>query len=91
MTLIMTVAITITLTFIACTTKEDFTNCYTYLFLLAVCMFLFGLFIMYTDNRPLHILYCVLMILLYSFYLIVDTQLIIGGIVINNLIFRDTN
>ena len=73
MALVMTVALTLTLTFIAYTTKEDFTNCYTFLFIFFVCMFLFAIFLMFTDNPALHILYCVLMILLYSIYLIADT------------------
>ena len=84
MALIMTVALTLTLTFIAFTTKEDFTTCYTFLFIIAVCMLLFAIFLMFTDNPALHILYCVLMILLYSIYLIADTQIILGGRVIFN-------
>ena len=49
MALIMTVELTVTLTFIAYKTNEDFTNCYTVIFILADYMLLFYIFLMYTD------------------------------------------
>jgi FtsH-binding integral membrane protein len=79
MAVCMTCAVTISLTVYACTTKTDFTVYNGLLFVASCVLMLFGLFLMFTENKMLHIIYCCLGVLIYSIYLIFDTQLIIGN------------
>lgn len=74
----MTCAITLALTYYACTTKTDFTMMGGLLFVFSIVLLLFGIFLMFTQNKVLHIIYSCLGVLLYSVYLIYDTQLIVG-------------
>lgn len=74
----MTCAITCALTIYACTTKTDFTVMNSMLFIFSMVMLLFGIFLMFTKIKILHIIYSCLGVLLYSFYLIYDIQLIMG-------------
>ena len=72
----MTTAVTLGLTYYACTTKTDFTFLGGFLFcatILLICLFVFSFFIPF-----LHTLMCVLGVLIFSLYLIFDTQLIMG-------------
>jgi len=71
----MTFAMTAALTIYACTTKTDFTVYNSALFLALCCLCLFGIFVTFTDNTILNTLYCALGVFIYSFYLIVDTQM----------------
>lgn len=84
MALMMTVILTVGLTIYAFYCKEDFTPLIGILWVVSIAMFIFAIFLLFTDNHILHILYCVLAIILYGIYLIVDTQLIIGGKVFYN-------
>lgn len=79
MAAIMTAAMTFALTLYACTTKTDFTMSGSVLFILATGIFLFGIFQFFTRNPTLHILVSVMAVIVYGFYLIYDTQIIIGG------------
>lgn len=74
----MTLAVTIALTIYAYKTESDFTMMGGLLFVFGAIMLLFGIFMLFTDNPFLHIIYCCFGVLLYSMYLIYDTQLIIG-------------
>lgn len=74
----MTCAITCALTLYACTTKTDFTVMNSMLFIFSMVMLLFGIFLMFTKIKILHIIYSCLGVLLYSVYLIYDIQLIMG-------------
>ena len=78
MAAVMTCAITFALTVYACTTKTDFTVLNSLLFICSMVLLLFGLFCLFTQNKILHIIYCCLGVLIYSVYLIYDTQLIMG-------------
>jgi FtsH-binding integral membrane protein len=74
----MTCGITIALTYYACTTKSDFTVLNSLLFICSCVMFMFGVFLMFSHVKILHIIYSCAGILLYSLYLVFDTQLIMG-------------
>jgi len=75
----MTCAITCGLTIYAWTTKTDFTVMNSILFICSLVMLLFGIFLMFTKIKILHIIYSSLGVLLYSVYLIYDIQLLIGN------------
>lgn len=80
----LTAAVTISLTIYACTTKTDFTYCGGLLFVGSCLMLFMGLFFLIfgispsNNFHPLNILYCGFGVLLYSIYLIYDTQLVMG-------------
>lgn len=40
---------------------------------------MFCIFLFFTNNKILHIIYCSLCVILFGIYLIFDTQLVIGG------------
>lgn len=63
----------------AMTTKRDFTDCGPYLFAGLLCLMLFGFFCMLVQSPFMQKVYCCLGMLLFSFYLIYDTQMIVGG------------
>ena len=73
----MTFAVTFALTLYACTTKTDFTFLGGMLFVcvcLLICLCIFSFIL----SSFLHTLYCILGVLVYSIYLIYDTQLVMG-------------
>ena len=74
----MTFVICLTLTIYAINTKSDFTTKGGLLFILCAGLFLFSIFGLFTDNKFFHIVICTLGVILFGFYLIYDTQLIIG-------------
>jgi len=76
---ILTAAVTISLTIYAFTTKTDFTFLGGLLFV-SICLILFfGIFCFaFRSVRVLHIFFCILGVLVYSLYLIYDTQLVMG-------------
>jgi FtsH-binding integral membrane protein len=78
MAAVMTCAVTIALTIYAFTTKTDFTLSGGLLFVASTVMLLLGLFIMFTHNKVIYIIYSCAGVILYSIYLIYDTQLIVG-------------
>lgn len=73
----MTAAVTIGLTIYACTTKTDFTYCGALLFALSAIMLCYLIFA-FAFGFYLNTLYCCFGVLVYSLYLIYDTQLIMG-------------
>jgi FtsH-binding integral membrane protein len=79
MAAVMTCAITFALTYYACTTKKDFTVYNSLLFIAVIILMLLGLFVMLTQNKILHIIYCCIGVFIYSIYLIYDTQLLMGN------------
>ena len=60
------------------TTKTDFTMMGSLLFSLGALFLVFSLFSVF-FGPTMRLIYCVLGVVLFSFYLIFDTQLIIGG------------
>lgn len=79
MAAIMTLGITLALTLYALTTKTDFTFMGGMLFVGCTVMLLIGIFMMFTSNPFLHVLFSGFGVLLYGVYLIYDTQLLMGN------------
>jgi FtsH-binding integral membrane protein len=79
MAAVMTCAMVSALTLYACTTKTDITTQGGAIFLLGCAFLMFGFFLIFTNNKILHIVYCVLGIILFGWYLLYDTQLIMGN------------
>ena len=75
--LILTCAATIGLTIYACNTKTDFTYCGGFLFAFC-CVLLFSIFLFIIFGYYYNVFYCAFGVLLYSLYIIYDTQLILG-------------
>ncbi len=75
----MTIGMTLILTYYACTTKEDFTVMGASLFIGISVLFLFSFFFMFTHNTIIHILLCCASMVIYSVYLVYDTQLLLGN------------
>ncbi|XP_015119928.1 protein lifeguard 1 [Diachasma alloeum] len=76
----ITAAICLALTLFAFQTKYDFTGCHTVLFIALVVLMLFGLIAIFIPgNKIVHLVYASLGALLFSFYLIYDTQMMLGG------------
>lgn len=67
------------LTIYAMTTETDFTDMGGYLLCGLLVLFIFGIFVMFFPGPIMHKIYCCLGILLFSFFLIYDTQMILGG------------
>mmetsp|Transcript_16663 Transcript_16663/g.30985 ORF Transcript_16663/g.30985 Transcript_16663/m.30985 type:complete len:247 (+) Transcript_16663:76-816(+) len=67
------------LTAYAMYTKRDFTGYGIYLFAALCVLMIFGVFLMFFNFPFMHKVYCCLGILIFSFYLIYDTQLIMGN------------
>lgn len=66
------------LTCYAMFTKTDFTGMGPYLFGALMVLMIFGFFCMFLGGPFMHKVYCCLGILIFSFYLIYDTQMIMG-------------
>jgi len=79
----MTVGITATicfgLTLFATQTKYDFTGCGVYLFVVLMILFIFGIIAMFTRSNIMFTIYSAGIALVFSMYLVYDTQMIIGG------------
>lgn len=74
----MTSGVVIALTVYAVTTKTDFTVMGSLIFVISALMLLFGIFVMFTNNSVLNTIYTCLGVLVFSLYLVFDTQLIVG-------------
>lgn len=74
---LLTAAIFLGLTFYACTTKTDFTGCGPYLFVALLGLFLASIMCAFFPAMQSAI--AGLGAILFSFYIVYDTQLIIGG------------
>lgn len=75
----MTCGVVIALTLYAYFTKTDFTVMGSLMFVIACIMILFSIFMLFTQNKTLHIIYSCVGVLAFSIYLIYDTQLIVGN------------
>lgn len=78
----ITAVICLALTIFAFQTKIDFTGLGSILFIVLIVFMLFGLLTLFLPRSRfpiLHIVYACIGALIFSFYLIYDTQLIIGG------------
>lgn len=75
----ITAAVCLALTLFAFQTKWDFTMMGGILVCLVVVLFVFGIVAMIVRNNILSLVYASLGALLFSFYLVYDTQLMMGG------------
>ena len=73
----LTFAVTAALTLSACTTKTDFTFCGGFLFCCVTILFFWSLFSLIFGFYS-NTLYCCLGVIIYSIYLIYDTQMVMG-------------
>ncbi|KAM9782865.1 glutamate receptor, ionotropic, N-methyl D-aspartate-associated protein 1b (glutamate binding) [Neosynchiropus ocellatus] len=82
-TVIMAVGITavvcFTVVIFSLQTKYDFTSCYGVLFVCLIVLIVFGLLCIFIRDRILHIVYAGLGALLFTCFLAVDTQLLLGN------------
>lgn len=79
MAAIMTFAMVSALTLYAVTTKTDITVQGGLFFILGMALFLFIIFGFFTQNKTFHIIIALLGVILFSLYIIYDTQLILGN------------
>mmetsp|Transcript_22931 Transcript_22931/g.25443 ORF Transcript_22931/g.25443 Transcript_22931/m.25443 type:complete len:134 (-) Transcript_22931:38-439(-) len=75
---VLTCALVLTLTAYAFYTKEDYTVCGSVMWTLMASLFLMVIFMIIFPSRIMHILYSTAATLIFSFILIVDTQMIKG-------------
>lgn len=75
----MTAGMTIGLAAFAMQTKYDFTGMGAYLFMACLALFFFGLIISFFNVPFLQTVYASCGALLFSFYIVYDTQMIVGG------------
>lgn len=71
--------LTLILTVFACTTKIDFTACWGIAFVLGGSLLMFGIFAIVLRSDFLYLMYISFGIIVYGFYLLIDTQLVCGG------------
>ena len=82
--LALTTAVTIGLTVYAMTTKTDFTYCGAFLWMFLFSFIVFGILFFFCfgrlapKNKSLYIGICCVGVIIYSLYLIYDTQLVMG-------------
>jgi FtsH-binding integral membrane protein len=76
---LMTMGLTGILTAFACYTKIDFTLWWGAASIMGGTLLMFGLFAIIFQSDVLYIVYISLGIVVYGFYLLIDTQLICGG------------
>jgi len=81
----ITVSIVICITIFAFQTKIDFTGFGIYLFLLTLLFLVVSIFAIIFRNKIMQVVYAGLGAGLFSFYLIFDTQLMIGGNHVDNI------
>jgi FtsH-binding integral membrane protein len=76
---VLTALVVISLTLFAFQTKYDFTGAGVYLFVFLIVLLFFGIVCLIVRSRILEIFYAASGALLFSFYIVFDTQLMIGG------------
>mmetsp|Transcript_21383 Transcript_21383/g.53838 ORF Transcript_21383/g.53838 Transcript_21383/m.53838 type:complete len:249 (+) Transcript_21383:160-906(+) len=76
----LTAGIVISLVLFACQTTYDFTGMGPYLFSIMIVLCLVSFVMMFLPySRPMEVAYSGIAALLFSFYIVYDTQLIVGG------------
>ena len=80
MAALLTTGLTIILTLYACFTKKDFTVCMTGMILVLYAFISFGLFmVFFGPSYYIRMLFCCIGVVIYGIYLVIDTQMIVGG------------
>ncbi|KAI8778269.1 protein lifeguard 1 [Biomphalaria glabrata] len=75
----ITAVVSLALTIFAFQTKWDFTMMGGLLFVLVIVLFCFGFLAIFLHNRIVNLVYASLGALIFSAYLVFDTQLMLGG------------
>lgn len=75
----ITVALVVGLTLFAFQNWIDFTSCWMFPIAAVIVLTLFGFVLIFYHDAILYLFYCVLGVLVYSFMLVYDTQLMLGG------------
>lgn len=75
----ITAAVCLALTLFAFQTKYDFTMCGGFLLVSVVILLIFGIVAIFVQNRIVSLVYASLGALIFSMYLVYDTQLMMGG------------
>jgi len=75
----ITAVVVVGITIFAFQTKIDFTGAGIYLFVFSLVLLVFGIFCLIIRTKILQIVYAALGALLFSFYLVFDTQIMLGG------------
>ena len=76
---LLTMAIVVALTIYACTTKTDLTVCGGLLFAFGAVLFVASILAFFIRSKILNIVISAFSVLLFSIYLVYDTQLILGN------------
>ena len=78
----LTFACVLGLTVFAVTTKSDFTECGAYcmaLFFVMVMVTIMGIVLSLIFGPAMNLFWCMLGVMIFSIYIIIDTQMIVGG------------
>merc|ERR1719335_161429 len=75
----MTAVVVLSLVAYACQTKRDFSGAGPYLFVALIVMMFCGILMWFFASRMLEIIYATFGTLLFSFYIVFDVQMIVGG------------
>lgn len=75
----ITAAVCLALTLFAFQTKYDFTMCGGFLLVSVVILLIFGIVAIFVHNKIVSLVYASLGALIFSMYLVYDTQLMMGG------------
>lgn len=75
----MTAVIVVACTAYAFYTETDFTTSTGLILVLTVALLCLGIVTMFTSSPFLHNLYCALGVIVFGFYLIIDTQMLMEG------------
>ncbi|XP_034466108.1 glutamate receptor, ionotropic, N-methyl D-aspartate-associated protein 1b (glutamate binding) isoform X1 [Hippoglossus hippoglossus] len=75
----ITAVVCFTVVLFSLQTKYDFTSCHGVLFVCLIVLIFFGILCIFIRNRILHIVYAGLGALLFTCFLAVDTQLLLGN------------
>ncbi|XP_044269084.1 protein lifeguard 1 isoform X1 [Tribolium madens] len=75
----ITAAVCLGLTLFAFQTKYDFTMCGGILFVAVLILFIFGIVTIFVHTKVVKLVYASLGALIFSIYLVYDTQLMLGG------------
>lgn len=76
---ILTFVVTISLTIYAFKTKSDFTVCGGVLVSVSTSLIMFGILLIFFHPFYIHMIFCEIAIVIYSVFIVYDTQLIAGG------------
>ena len=75
----LTLLIVVACSLYAFFTKEDFTTSSALVVVISVVMLAIFVILLFTDSPFLHTVYCGLGVLLFGIYIVIDTQMIVGG------------